>query len=365
MKVPNYEHGILQAINTIRDYVGITTYYKNDKDIKNWIDTYKLNQIVVLLIDGMGAHQIDKYGKDDGFLKSNFIKKIDTVYPPTTVAATTAIQTGKSPCETGWLAWQQYFKNEHEHVIMFFNEDYYTKKKSKKKLPLKIFPIINMVEECKQNGICSKQIFTSWYEHGATSFQNLCDRIVHESMTQECKYIYAYWDEYDSIMHDYGASHTKSIKMLNDFDEILKNTMTALDSRTGLMIIADHGHINVRSKYLIDYPDLLDCLSVLPAFETRTVNFFVKFDKKEIFNKLFHSYFGDSFYLFSKDEVLQHHLFGKGKEHMYFRDMIGDYIACAFDDIQLLYDREYELKGHHAGMTKEEIEIPLILYNKK
>ena len=360
----NYEHGILQVMSTIRTYVGISSYFDEDQDIKTWFDQHQFQQVIVLLIDGMGAYQIDNYATQDGFFKKHMLKSVDTVYPPTTVAATTAVQTGKAPCTTGWLAWQQYMRDINQHVIMFFNSDYYSETLLNSTYSYDTFPIKNMVEECSEKGIHAKEIFPSWREQGAKDFQDMCNKLVEESKTQEMKYIYAYWDEYDSYMHDHGASDAGSISMLQDYDKILERTMKNLDANTGLMIIADHGHIDIKSKYLIEYPDILECLQVLPAFETRTLNFFVKEEYKEVFVDRFTKHFKDEFILLRKQEVLDSNLFGFGDKHERFEEQIGDYIACAIKDVQLAYDKHYDLKGHHAGMTKEEIEIPVILYNK-
>ena len=44
---------------------------------------------------------------------------MEAVYPPTTVAATTALLSGKYPIETGWLGWTQYFRKSNLYVEMF------------------------------------------------------------------------------------------------------------------------------------------------------------------------------------------------------------------------------------------------------
>ncbi|MGX8852421.1 alkaline phosphatase family protein [Amedibacillus sp. YH-ame10] len=363
MRIPNYEHSIVQVMNTIRKNYGITTYHNFDNDIENWIDQHKFDQIIVLLIDGMGDYQIHEYCDENGFLNTHRLKKIDTVYPPTTVAATTAILTGRMPCSTGWLGWQQYISKYDFHVQMFSNKDFYDNTKTiKRNFSYESFPISTMIDECNKKGIKADSIFPSWRKNGAVDFQDLCNRIVQESKHKNNKFIYAYWDEYDSFMHDYGASHNESIKMLNRFDKILENTMQDLEEGTGLMIIADHGHIDVECKFLIDYPDIIDCLRVLPSFEPRTINFFIKEDKKKLFEKLFIKYFGKDFYLLSKEEVYKNNLFGIGEKNDKFDSLIGDFVACAFHNIQIEYDKDLKLKGNHAGMSNEEIEIPLILY---
>ena len=69
--------------------------------------------------------------------------------------------------------------------------------------------------------------------------------------------------------------------------------------------------------------------------------------------------------MFSKDEVLENDFFGTGNYNSCFKDALGDYLAVAttdkyFDD--KLKPSNY--KSHHAGVTKEEIKVPVIVLKK-
>ncbi|MBO7336886.1 MAG: phosphodiesterase, partial [Lachnospiraceae bacterium] len=73
------------------------------------------------------------------------------------------------------------------------------------------------------------------------------------------------------------------------------------------------------------------------------------------------------FILLTKEEVLESRLFGSGPEHPLFRDMLGDFLAVATGD-KALFAKPGEdpgFKAMHAGLTTEEMQIPLIVYNGK
>ena len=59
----------------------------------------------------------------------------------------------------------------------------------------------------------------------------------------------------------------------------------------------------------------------------------------------------------------QSQLFGTGKEHACFQGMLGDYLAIAVSDLCIYNTREEaeHFIGIHAGLTKEEMTIPLIV----
>lgn len=109
----------------------------------------------------------------------------------------------------------------------------------------------------------------------------------------------------------------------------------------------------------------MECFEHLPALEPRTIAFYIQKDKQEIFKKLFLSYFGSDFKLFTKQEIIDMKLFGNEASHPRFQDFLGDFIACAISDLNLDYDDCNIILGSHAGATKEEIQIPVILYEGK
>ena len=80
---------------------------------------------------------------------------------------------------------------------------------------------------------------------------------------------------------------------------------------------------------------------------------------KDIFNKEF----GIKFILLTKEEVRKKKLFGDGTEHPEFNDMLGDFLAVAVDDLSIFNTREEKdfFIGVHAGLTEDEMIIPLIV----
>ncbi len=64
----------------------------------------------------------------------------------------------------------------------------------------------------------------------------------------------------------------------------------------------------------------------------------------------------------SREEVLKQKLFGNSEEHGQFRRMLGDYIGIAVSDLTI-YRTEQDAAKHigvHAGLTEDEMVIPLI-----
>ena len=133
-------------------------------------------------------------------------------------------------------------------------------------------------------------------------------------------------------------------------------------SDTLLFITADHSQIESKNFCLMDYPEITECLVSMPSIEPRTLSFRVRDEYKKDFPDIFRKAFGDKFWILTKEEIISKKLFGIGKDHELFSDMLGDYICISVSDVSIfLTHKEADLMpGGHAGLTKEELEIPLI-----
>lgn len=359
---PNLVH----VANTIRSYFGLSTYHEIDAELMMWLQQKQTKQIIVLLIDALGWHQLQTLSKEDSFLRRNVKRKIMTVYPPTTVAATTSFLSGKYPCETAWLGWQQCFKEIDEHLVMFLNRSYYTQEPYREQnYTFEKVAVNNIVTDCLMHGIQAKEIYPAFRKDGVSSFEELCQRIVEESKMQKNQCVYAYWDEFDACMHRHGVNAEASKAMLQSYDLLMEQYFTSLSSDTALLVLADHGQIDVTHRCIQEDPTLMTYLRHLPSIEPRTINFYIKPESKKAFVTYFQKVYGDKFLLMTQAEVLQNKLFGEGKEHPMLKAFLGDYIAIAVSNEELIYAKEKAVKGSHAGYTKEEMEIPLLCYCTK
>ena len=81
----------------------------------------KYKNIVVLVLDGMGKCILDNNLSKDGFFNSHLVGTYSSVFPPTTVAAITSIDSGKYPNESCYLGWDCYYEEIDKTVSVFTN----------------------------------------------------------------------------------------------------------------------------------------------------------------------------------------------------------------------------------------------------
>lgn len=364
-RIPTYTHSLLQVSNSVRKFCELPLLHASLPELDAWLNEQEVDQLLVLLIDGMGTHQLETYCNEDGFFRTHLVTSVESTYPPTTVAATTTLRTGRFPSETGWLAWHQYHPSVDDDITTFQNKGYFNHKDYPDFIE-QLLPIVTNVQaynDNKQEDIAI-ELFP-WTRPKCATLSGLLEESFKE-LEEGKRFVYSYYDAYDSHMHDYGVDVPSSIQMLQDIEETIASYVNQLPKQTGLVILADHGHIDVEEVPFFEYHDLMDLLVRKPTFEFRAVNFYVKEGQKELFELRFNEHFKDSFHLYTKDEVIKLGLFGEVGKQPKGEMVLGDFLACATSNQILNYDeaRYGEFKGDHSGMSVEEIMIPLILYNK-
>ena len=364
----NYNECLTNLACSIRKYFELDYNHNTLDYIDKILDEYKPKNVVTILCDGMGSNIIDRILDKDDFLIKNRIKAITTVFPATTVAATTSMLTGLNPCETAMLGWNMYYKDLDKTITTFLNSDKEDKEHKQLDEALE-YNNKHMIRKTIMEEINEKGIYKGFklFPFGDDAYNDLDDmfRIIEKKCSEYGKkYIYAYDTEPDHSMHEIGCYSKEVIDIVKDLNSRIEVLSKKIED-TIIFVVADHGHHNINNIYIKDYPDIEECLLRNTSLEPRAVNFFVKDGKKELFKELFNKYFSSDFDLYTMEDILDSKLFGDGDENIIFRDCLGDFLAIAKSDKALLYNGDESLKSQHAGYTDDEILVPLIMIKTK
>ena len=371
---PDYDNCLVNLSNSVLKAFGAETSAPTLKMADKLLEKEYKN-VVVLLMDAMGISILEKHLAPDGFLRSHLAGSYSSVFPPTTVAATTSMLSGLYPNEHGWLGWDMYFPGLDKNVTVFLNKEQLREDENgglTDPAPAAGFHagftycayknIIDRINEAGGKAYASMPFldpFPQDLEAVLSRVEELCSK-------PERKFIYAYWNEPDATMHEKGPDSNKARELMISLEKRLEEFANDL-SDTLLLITADHSQIGCDNYCLMDYPEILKCLVRMPSIEPRALSFWVKDEYKDSFPEIFREVFGDKFWILTKEEVIEKRLFGTGRDHDLFCDMLGDYLAVSVSDAAIfLTHKEAELMpGGHAGLTEAEMEIPLIAVVKK
>lgn len=364
------ENSIVNLSNSILKHFGVDTFHDSLPVIDEQLKGYK--KVVAVLFDGMGQNIIKKHLKEDSFIRTHYVATINSTFPPTTTAATTSFLTGKYPIENGWLAWMQYFKEYDRNIIPFRSIDYNTGelliKQGEMPIANRVFPIkyiFDLINEAPNN---AKGFNISRYpiqEDGPQTLLSGIEKVSKVLQENESCFIYFYWDSPDREMHEYGIDHPIVKEEVEKAQAFIKEVFKR-NPDTFFLLLADHGHINVKYFDICEYEDIYSLLSRPVTLEKRTVSFFVKPENKATFAALFDKYYGKYFELYTKEEVIKMNLFGEGKPANGAYDAFGDFVAIAIGEYGMIASKELSridaYSGNHAGGTVEERLIDISIF---
>ena len=363
------------------------------KDYKN---------IVFFIIDAFGFYQWKKYGNKFPLFKKIDDKKclypITSVFPSTTASALNTIHSGLTPAEHGLFEWTLYFPEIDKTIMTLPFTDIAVGKRDsllKEKISPKIlFDFPTIYQKLEKENINCFSFLSRVYVNGcyakvarkgskAYSFINFSDLTVKlRNRLDKAKgrnFFSVYWDELDTLSHKYGPdSDSCKAELAKISSLLLREFIQKLNKKTRketlLIISADHGQIGINPKeviYLNKDKFVMESLkkdkkgeAILPTGGPRSVLLHIKK------NKL------DDVFLYLKDKLLKKadillmeeaiklNLFGKKKISLRFRKRLGDLLILPHKNYTIW--REYKGKGikylgHHGGLSKEEMVIPLAI----
>ena len=360
MRKPDYTNSLVSLANSLLKHYGAAPHHATLPLADELLAKHRKN-VVLLILDGMGVNVLARNLPPDAFLRRHVRRELSSVFPPTTTAATTSVLTGKTPAEHGWIGWSCYFQEVDKCIDLFSNHESGTETPASAVHQPNALLGYESILDVLRVRTCAVSPFTQYF---ADTMENICAQVHALCAEDGEKFIYAYHFEPDKAMHHLGVSAASVQRMLADFDRQLE-ALVRTTPDTLFLITADHGMVDIDMRCVEDYPQIHNALVRSVCVEPRCCSFYVKDAYRAAFPALFADTFGDKFLLLTHDELMQSGLLGAGAPHPKTEDFVGDYVAIAVSDVALWYrnhDGSFDnFKGAHAGLTQEELIVPLIV----
>lgn len=361
----NKEETLVNVGNSILNYFNVETNHDTFKPLDAVLKQSNKSKVCLVLFDGFGKAIIEKHKDLCPFICNHIFKPFKSVFPPTTVAATTALTTGKYPLESGYLGWCQHFNEFNDDINVFISNSKYDE--NKKYNPsitssiLKVNYIWDLINKSNKYKAGSIQSFMSEGQNAEEKLNNYFKKT--DELLKELNFLYSYCTEPDHLMHEEGTNGENVKKMISylnsKLEELVNNNKDTL-----FILVADHGMVDIEDYFILEHKDFLNSLvDQYITIEPRFASLKVKDEK--LFKEFYENNLKDCFVLKSKKEIINENVFGYGTPHKDFVSFLGDYFLLAKDKY-LINDssNDVKFKGHHAGITDNELNLYMMIFNK-
>ena len=364
--LPDYSNCGTNLAASILRYYGIAPDHKTLPLLDQAL-TRGYRNVVLLLLDGLSVAALSDTLPESGFLRRHLVSTLSAVFPSTTTAATTAIRTGLNPGEHGWLGWTLYFQQLDKSVDIYSNTIQFARDPAADfHAAAEFLPVAEITDRIQKKGGVSASTVSPFDGVPAKTMPDIITRIIDTCHLPGRHYLYAYFGEPDAMMHRTGVKSQKSIDMIRLLEKQAEQLFNMLLPDSLLIVTADHGLIDAKPLCFCDYPKLDAMLVRPPVVEPRAAALYVKQAYLRQFEAAFRDAFSDAFWLMESKEAINLSLFGTGKMNAQLPQLLGDYFAVATGEYALFMKPEHcHLLGMHGGLTKREMQVPLILIDKE
>ncbi|MBX3646250.1 MAG: alkaline phosphatase family protein [Rhodocyclaceae bacterium] len=338
--------------------------------------------IVLLVIDGLGYDYLLRHGAG-GALHRHLHSRLTSVFPSTTASAVTTYLSGLAPQQHALTGWHMYFSelDAIAAVLPLRPRGAGLFDALPGALPLQLFGHAPFVDRIARRAtIVSPQSIAgsdfNLYHSGRAAvrgYKTLTELFGQVEARLRAStapaYLYAYYAELDTLAHIHGVGSDQLAAQFALLDAAFGNFLAAIaDTDTVVLACADHGFIDSppeRQIELAQHPDLAATLARPLCGERRVVYCYVKPDKETRFVDYVQDVLGECADLFSGSELIAQGWFGPGEADPRLAARIGDYVLLMRENWTLRDwvegEKRYKQLGVHAGVSADEMHVPLIL----
>lgn len=317
---------------------------------------------------------------------------LTSVFPSTTTAALTALWSGYSPAEHGFLGYQLFLRDYDLRANMIGFTPVATQKLGAEQLlaagmePEDFLAVPSLPQTLAHSGVPVYGFVEQPFVKSALSrvqirgirenvgFVTSSDlwvtlRLHLEGRVNERALFAAYWSAVDNIAHTYGPSSETVLAEVDNLAysferEFLSLLSPAAREGTLFLLTADHGQMDTPPKNAVrlrDHPELRDRLVMGLTGEARAAYLYCRNGQVTAVRDYIETRLGDKFCVLDSRAALEAGLFGRGRIAPETPHRIGDLIAIARGP-DILWDRPDPPleRGRHGGLLPEEMLVPFI-----
>lgn len=326
--------------------------------------------VVVVILDGLGHHQLDARRGHAPFLRSIVSDVVTAGYPTTTAASLALFGTGRPAGLTGMTGYTA--RNPRTgglaNLISWEGSE----------PPEEWQTMPSLLEQADRAGVTvttlGKRAFagsglTQAVLRGGlfVGAEKLADRIdVALAAAKTPGVSYCYWGEIDAAGHRYGWQSEEWVAALEDADREFRRLAASLGPEVLMVVTADHGMIDVTGAPRWDVatdPTLARDVELI-AGEPRAIHVHVTSGTAAAVAERWQEVLGDNGVALTQADAESAGLFGTISDAV--RPRIGDVVVAMAGrstvvDSRTQTPQSMALIGVHGSLTPEELIVPLLI----
>jgi len=328
-------------------------------------------QVVLLVLDGLGWHQLKSHRFLAPTLASGSGGAITSVAPSTTAVALTSIATGVPPCRHGVVGYRLMVRSSSGAPgildVLRWSVDGRDARREVRPWEFQREPaFLGHPVPVVTRGDFAGTGFTElhfpranarpWFVASTIAVE------VAELLYNGEPLVYAYYDGIDKIAHSTGLSDAYEAE-LRSADKLVAELLEVLPPGAALLVTADHGQVEVGPRMLVAESELMDLVCFVSG-EGRFRWFHAKDGAQQELLEGAKEAFGAHAWVLTKDQMEQEGWFG-GPLREETRELLGDVAVVAYEPVAVMdpaHTGETRQVGRHGSVTPEEMEVPLIAW---
>lgn len=326
--------------------------------------------IVVVMVDGLGHHQLDARRGHAPFLRSLESATVTAGFPTTTATSLTLFGTGEPSGRTGMIGYTARNERTGEIANLVSWEGAYDAHEWQ---PRPSLLRCAAEEGFRVTALGKKRFEGSGLSRAALSggefvgVDRLADRIdVALAAAREPGVSYCYWGEIDAAGHKHGWGSDEWASALEDADREISRLASSLPADTALVVTADHGMIDVPGAPRWDIATHAELARdvELATGEPRALHLHTTPDAAADVAARWQEVLGEAAVVMTRDEAEGIGLYGPVDDIA--RGRLGD-VEVAMTGRATVVDSRTQspasiaLIGAHGSLTPEELMVPLLM----
>ncbi len=373
--------------------------------VRDLLSARKVDTVILLLADGFGWRFFEKFQEEPFFKKLQSMggqfAKLTSQFPSTTAAHITTLHTGLPVGEHGLVEWNMYEPTLDAVITPLLFSFAGTPERDTLKPsgvnPHRIYPTFTLYQPLKKQGVTAsilqhREYTPSTYSDAmfrgasARGYKTIAEILVNlDLMLSAAKppaYFVLYYDRIDSISHDYGPESAQTaaeaMMFLLALERLLLPALQRHKNRTLFLFTADHGQSETdpaTTIYLNRDPRFAGIEKflrtdnagrpIVPCGACRDFFLHIQPGRVEEAQSFLKARLQGKAEVQKVADLIEAGFFGSTVSAR-FRSRAGDLVILPFrgESVWWYEKDKFEQKyyGHHGGLTKQEMEIPLVMW---